>query len=118
MEVKKFEAYVYRGPKLENLNRKQFLDGLIDIFTDSNFFGYTSNGTSFDTINEILYIYIDKDTADSKVIKLDLSDLGIEIGTQDWINDEPGEFHPEVNLDTETTKQMKTYRNDIKKFNI
>lgn len=58
--------------------------------------------------------------SDSKIIKLDLSDLGIEIGNAEWNEDEEefGDFIPEINLDSEMTKHVKLYKKDLGKYNV
>jgi hypothetical protein len=125
MNIKTFEAYKYRGPELNKLHREKFIEELNDAFTDSKLFGYTVNGSTYFNRDEILWLHIDKDEddgsySDSKIIKLDLSDLGIEIGNAEWNDDteEYDEFIPELNLDTDITKQIKKYKQDIHKFNV
>lgn len=124
MEIKKFEAYTYRGPEIGKLNRKNFIDEFIDTFTGQKLFGYEVGGTSYYPNKEILWLHIDKQVggkvSDDKIIKLDLSDLGIEIGTAKWNDDKDEfyEFQPELNLDTDITKRIKAYKNTLGKFNI
>jgi hypothetical protein len=119
MKIKKFEAYNYRGPELKDLTRDKFIEEFIDMFIDEKICGYEVTGSSFNPEDEILYLYVYKNNID-KTIKLDLSDLGIEIGTQDWDENygEPGEFHSEVNLNSDAITQMKSYKSDIKKYNV
>lgn len=119
MEIKKFEAYNYRGIPLMSIDRKKFIEEFIDTFMDQKMFGYKVVGMTNDTENEIIYIDIESN-ADSKTIKLDFSDLGIEIGSREWNEDEEDmdEFVPEINLDTEITKQMKNYKKTINKYNL
>jgi len=123
MEIKKFEAYNYRGPSLKEVDRQQFLGEFIDIFVGSNICDYNIGGSSYDAKNEVVLFFADKEVngkyVDHTVIKLDLSDLGIEFGKAEW-NDETEEFEefiPEVNLDSDITKQVKDFRGNIEKFN-
>jgi len=124
MEIKKFEAYNYRGPALKDLTRAKFIEELTDIFTDQKLFGYVVNGSTYYPKEEVLWLHVDKEEngkyTDSKIIKLDLSDLGIEIGAAEWSDDDEefGEFQIEVNLDTDTIRQIKTYKKDITKYNV
>ena len=122
MEIKKFEAYNYRGPAIGKLDRKIFIDNLIDIFTDQKIFGYEIDSTTYFPKDEILWLHIEKREGnnDYKIIKLDLSDLGIEIGNAEWNEDSDDfdEFQPELNLDTDITKRIKAYKNTLGKFNI
>jgi len=119
MEIKKFEAY--RGPDLMNLNRDKFINELIDLFTDCEIFGYTSNGTSYTTDEEILIVYLTKEVKPgkfvNKAVKLDLSNLGIEIGTQEF-DDEKEDFNdfiPEINLDTPYAHKVKEFSEPLRK---
>lgn len=124
MEIKKFEAYNYRGPALKDMTRQVIIEELVSSLTGEKFIGYEVNGTTYFHQDEVAWLHIDKEEngkyLDSKILKIDLSDLGIEIGTAEWNSDEEefGEFIPELNLDTETTKQMKNYKKTIKKFNL
>ena len=124
MEIKKFEAYNYRGPAIGKLNRNTFIEEFTDIFTDQKLFDYEVTSTTYFPKEEILWLHLDKQIggkySDSKIIKLDLSDLGIEIGTAEWNDDEDDydEFQPELNLDTDITKRIKAYKNTLGKFNI
>lgn len=124
MEIKKFEAYIGIEPELMKVTRKEFIEGMIDIFIDAKICGYEVNGTSYYRDKEEVWLFCDKKEGnayvDDKVIKLDISDLGIEIGSSEW-NDEKeefGEFIPEVNLDTDVTKQVKNFRKNIGKYNV
>jgi len=119
MEIKKFEAYNYRGKELDVINRKEFLAEVYSQFESGKFLGYDINGTAYESNDEVLYIYVDKDGV-GKVIKLDFSDLGIEIGNQEWNEEKEDmdDFQPERNLDTTETKQIKSYKKDIKNYNI
>lgn len=119
MEIKKFEAIKYRGPELKNLKRKDFIEQLSETLIDGNFFGYVVNGTTYFSDDEILWLHADKENSDGKIIKLDLSNLGIEIGTAEWNESEEefGEFIPEVNLGI-VTKDIKDFKKDIKKYNV
>lgn len=124
MEVKKFEAYHYKGPTIDKIDRKKFLDEIYDLFSDGQFIGYDINGTSYKPEEEVLYIYLAKKESngvfENRVIKLDFSDLGIEIGSQEWNEEkeEYDEFIPEINLDTEQIKQMKDFKRSTKNYNI
>jgi len=124
MEIKKFEAYNYSGLSLRKASRKIIIDELIDILTDAKIYGYESNGITYNSKDEILWLHVDKKEngkyIDDLIIKLDLSDMGIEIGTAEWGDDkeEFGEFVPEVNLDTDITKQLKNYKKNIKNYNL
>jgi len=127
MEIKKFEAYNYRGKDLDNIDRAHLIEEIRGQFEDGKFCGYDINGSMYEPDKEQFYIYLTKEpnvgrTIDSinKVLKLDFSDLGIEIGTQGWNDEleEMDEFVPERNLDTEQTKQIKNYKKDINKYNI
>lgn len=124
MEIKKFEAYTYRGPVISKLDRNTFIENLIDTFTDQKLFDYEVTSTTYFPKDEILWLHIDKEIggkySDAKIIKLDLSDLGIEIGTAEWNDDEDDfdDFQPELNLDTDITKRIKAYKNTLGKFNI
>jgi hypothetical protein len=124
MEIKKFEAYNYKGPTLKSVNRKQFIELLIDELTDAKIGDYESNGTSYNLKDEILYLFMDKKVGDKYVddlvVSLDLSDLGIEIGMMEWDDDKEDfkEFVPEINLDSDVTKQLKRIKKDSKKFNL
>lgn len=117
MEVKKFEAYQYgyRGKGIKS-NRKEFIEEFIDMLMDQNILGTQVSGSEYRINDEILYL----ECENGYTIKLDLSDMGIEIGTREWNGDkeEFDEFIPEVNLDTDTTKQMKHYKKSIKNYNI
>jgi hypothetical protein len=119
MEIKKFEAYRYRGKGL-NSNRIEFIQEFIDIFTDEQILGLDVTGSEFHINDEILYLECSDKNSESYTIKLDLSDMGIEIGTREWNDDkeEFDEFILEVNLDTDTTKQIKSYKKSIKNYNI
>ena len=124
MEIQKFEAYTYNGPSLKNVNRKQFIEELMDTFTDIKICDYEASGTMYKLNDEVLYIFTDKKVGDkyvdSTTIKLDFSDMGIEFGSMEW-NDNKEEFEEfvaEINLDTETTKQMKDYKQSVKNYNV
>jgi len=125
MEIQKFEAYKYRGKKLDVINRKEFINEISDIFA-SEMFGYNNNGTSYYPDLETLNIYLHNDeTGEDRTIKLDLSDMGIEIGHTDWYDEEEAENHddlgvfvPERNLDLPITKAYKSQKGDMNKFNI
>lgn len=120
-EIKKFEAYRGKGLKA---NREDFLHEFMDIFTDQKILGYEISGCMFSPNEEILYLILSEEnyqyTGVDRVIKLDLSDVGIEIGTMKFNEDEEEyeDFIPNINLDTEVTKQIKNYKKDIKKFNV
>ena len=119
-EIKKFEAYTYRGKGLKS-NRKEILDEIIDIFPDSKILDYEISGTMFETKNEILYLFLWKENNnEEKILKLDLSDMGIEIGTMKYNEDEDEyeDFIPQIDLTSNTTKQIKNYKSDIQKFNV
>lgn len=124
MEIKKFEAYTYRGPGLMNMNREQIIEQIIDNLTDAKIGDYECNGTSYYSATGELWLHCDKKVGDKyvdfKIIKLDMSDMGIEIGTAEWNDDEEEyeDFIPEVNLDTDMTKQIKSYKKDIKGYNL
>lgn len=124
MEIKKFEAYIGTEPELMKVTRKEFIEGMIDIFIDAKICGYEVNGTHYYRDKEEVWFFCDKKEGnayvDDKVIKLDLSDLGIEIGSSEWDDEkeEFGEFIPEVNLDTDVTKQVKNFRKNIGKYNV
>jgi len=125
MEIQKFEAYQYRGKKLDVINRKEFINELNDVFT-SEMFGYNNNGTTYHPNTETLDIYLHDDkTGEDKTIRLDLSDMGIEIGHTDWYDEDEqeddgdlGVFVPERNLDLSITKAYKSQKKDMNKFNI
>ena len=125
MEIQKFEAYKYRGKKLDAINRKEFITDLNDMFI-SDIFGYNNNGTSYHPDSETLEIYLhNNETGEDKTIKLDFSDMGIEIGHTDWYDeddafdhDDLGPFVVERNLDEDITKAYKSQKNDMNKFNI
>lgn len=124
MKIVKFNE-ARNMPNIKSLSRKNVIDGLIDMLSDQEFFGYECVGTTFETRNEILYLHLSKKVGDEytdndKVLKLDLSDIGIEIGIMPF-NDETEEFDefiPELNLDTKLTKPIRDYKGNIKKFNI
>ena len=121
MNIKKFEAYTYRGPAIDKIDRKGFLEEIFGQFEDGKFIDYDINGTMYSPKEETLFIFLTKLNGvawDNKVVKLDFSDLGIEIGNIDSEESEPEDFVPEINLDSEQTKQMKSYKNDIKKYNV
>ena len=125
MEIKKFEAYAYRGPALLKLTRKNAIEGIIDNLADGQIYGYNINGSTYFNNDEILWIHLDKSDEkgkwiDDKIIKIDFSDVGIEIGNAKWNDDkeEFDEFIPELNLDTDITKQIKTLKKDMNKYNI
>lgn len=125
MEIKKFEAYTYKGPTLKSINRKKFVEQIIDILSGENkICDYETSGSMYDLNGEVLYLFGDKKVGDKYVdnivIKLDLSDMGIEIGSMEWSDDkeEFEDFIPEINLDSDITKQVKDYKTNIKKFNI
>jgi hypothetical protein len=111
MNIKTFEAY--KGPSLDKIDRRNFLNELIDIFTDQQICGSDVNGTTYQPNDEILYL-----ETNTKTIKLDLSDLGIEIGTTEWTEDDDFIFTPEINLDSDITKQVKNYKQNIHKYNV
>jgi hypothetical protein len=124
MNIKKFEAYNYKGPELKNINRSKFIEELIDALTDQNIAGYTVGGSTYFPNDEVIWLHVDKENggkfSDDKIIKLDLSDLGIEIGNAEWNDDkeEFDDFVPELNLDTDIIKQVKDYKQSIKKYNV
>jgi len=122
MNIKRFEAYSYRGPAIDKIDRKGFLEEIFGQFESGKFIGYDVNGTMYSTIDETLYIFLAKENGkggwDDKVVKLDFSDVGIEIGNIDSEEPEPEDFVPEINLDTEQTKQMKNYKKDLKNYNV
>jgi hypothetical protein len=124
MEIQKFEAYKYKGPTLKNANRRDFIEAFADIFTGRKICDYEIGGTTCYLQDEILWLHVDKEEngkyTDSVIIKLDLSDVGIEIGNATWDDDEEefNEFIPEINLDTDATKQMKNYKQGIGKYNV
>jgi len=120
MEIKKFEAYVYKGKPLLSINRKEFIEELVDMLTDQKICGYEVVGASINDDDNIYLEVTNENLKDNKVIKLDLSDIGIEIGTRGWNEDEEDfeEFVPEVNLDTDSIKKMKSYKSTINKFNV
>jgi hypothetical protein len=119
MEIKRFESY--RGPDIMKLNREQFLEGIYDLFTECDLFGYTSNGTSYSVDNEILIVYLNKEVRPGKYIdkalKLDLSNLGIEIGTQEFDEEEEDmkDFIPEINLDTPYAHKVRNFSEPLRK---
>jgi hypothetical protein len=127
MEIKKFEAYNYTGKDLNSINRSGVLRGIVNLLSESEkIFDYEILGTMYEPEKEILYINLIKETRpfsnveNDKVLKIDFSDLGIEIGQMpyDVEKDSEGEFIPERNLDTEQIKQMKTYKKDLKNYNL
>jgi hypothetical protein len=123
MEIQKFEAYTYKGPTLLKLTRKEVIEQLIDNLTNGNFGGYECNGSSYNINEEWVMLYLDKivdgKSVDYKALKLDFSDMGIEIGKTTWDDktEEDG-FIPEINLDTDSIKKMKSYKTTLNKFNI
>jgi len=124
MEIKKFEAYSYKGKDFDTINRKEFIEEFVDVFIDSKICGYECVGSTYLPNEEILCLHMNKYNVskhpDFKVIKLDLSDMGIEFGTQEFDDEkeEMGEFVPEVNLDTDITKQVKNFKKSIDKYNL
>lgn len=122
MEIQKFEAYKYKGKPLMSIDRKSFISELIDSFMDQKLFGYEVTGMSNDIEDEIIYIDIENgSTGDYKTIKLDFSDLGIEIGTRDFDEEKEdmGDFVPQINLDTPYAKKVKDFSNPLRKeYNI
>lgn len=124
MEIKKFEAYNYSGPALKDMTRKAIIEELIDSLTGEKFIGYEIGGSQYNLNDEVAWFFLDKEengkVIDSKILKFDFSDLGIEIGTAKWNDDkeEFGDFIPDLNLDTEITKQMKNYKKDLGKYNV
>jgi len=125
MEIKKFETYTYRGPELLKLTRKNVIEEIVDFLADGKIFGYNINGPTYFNVDEVLWIHIDKEDEngkwiDNKILKLDLSDVGIEIGTAKWNDDTEDfeEFIPELNLDTDITKKVKKFKKNIKNFNV
>lgn len=128
MEIRKFEAYKYKGPDLDDLTREIFLNEIKDAIVDTKtLFGYNNNGSMYDIENEILYIYIDKKVNNKYinpcVLKIDLSDVSLEIGQIpfDEETEEEGEFIPELNFDTEVTKKTREFsaplKQEFRKFN-
>jgi len=127
MEIKKFEAYKYkyRGKGLD-VNRKEFLEEMWSFFEEGDILGYEIISTAYIESKEILMLFLNKQdangeyTENEKVIQLDFSDMGIEIGTMKWNKEleDYEEFVPEANLDTQETKQIKNYKKDIRKYNI
>ena len=120
MKVKTFEAYNYRGKDLDSIDRAHLIEEINCQFESGKFCGYDINGLMYEPEKEILYIYLSKEPQVNKVLKLDFSDLGIEIGQfpYDEELDEEGEFVPERNLDTDQIKQMKTFKKDLKNYNV
>ena len=132
MKIKKFEANNYKTKTLLSVNRKDFIGVMIDAFIDHNFFGYECGGTSYE--DEILLLYVDKidrthipnKVIDSKVIKFDFSEMGIEIGDMDMGEDPEedydGKFVPQVSLDDQVNVELrnnaKIFRKNIKNYNI
>ena len=125
MKIQKFEAYKYRCKKLDVINRKDFLNEISSVFS-SEMFGFQNTGTSYDPNEEIIKIYLhDYETGEELTIKMDLSDIGIEIGKMEWYNeeqmnddDELGVFIPKRNLDNPITIAYKNQKKDVKKFNV
>jgi len=128
MEIQKFEAYVYKykGPGLDKITRKEFIEEIwADAFQNLKICGYEVSSVSYDSRSEEIFLLVDNidnpiTTGPQKVIKLDVSDMGIEIGTQEWDEDEEDykSFIPEISLDSNTTKQIKSYKKDINNFNV
>lgn len=127
MKVKTFEAYNYRGKDLDNIDRAHLIEEIRGQFEDGKFCGYDINGSMYEPDKELFYVYLTKELnvgrtigPINKVLKLDFSDLGIEIGTQEWNDEleEMDEFVPERNLDTDQIKQMKTFKKDLKNYNV
>lgn len=131
MEIKKFEALSYKQKTLTTINRKDFISLLRDYLTDFKVLGYECSGTSYD--DEVLLLHVDKFSTnqsginkhlDSKVIRLDFSEMGIEIGSMNSEDDDI--FIPQVSLDDQTNielrKELKDKAKDLKKntqkFNI
>ena len=130
MEIQKFEAYTYKGPDLDKISRQEFIDEIwSDVFQDQKICGYEVSSVSYDPRSEEIFLLVDKinnpiTTGLQKVIKLDVSDMGIEIGTIEWDDkkEEYKDFIPEISLDDDIHKDLsknaKTLRRDIKKYNI
>ncbi len=88
---------------LSNVDRKAFLNELIDVFIDSNFFGYKCNGGSHYPQKNVLILDLSKEVnGEFKdiAIKLDLSKIGIEFGTHEYPEDESdGIFTPVLKIE-------------------
>lgn len=122
MEIKKFEAYQYgyRGSGIKS-DRKEFIREMIDCFVDSNLLGFSVTGTEYHPNDEILYLDLfNENTKEESCIKLDLSDLGIEIGKRkfDENTEEMGDFQVISNLDTDSIKHIKDYKKTKNKYNV
>lgn len=125
MEIKKFEAYNYTGPDLMKVDRDKFIEEFIDEITDIKLCGYECNGTTYYPKTGELWLHMDKiskenNDNDYKIVKLDLSDMGIEIGNADWNDDKEQfeDFIPEINLDTNITKEVKNFKKSLGKYNL
>ena len=126
MEIKKFEAYKYgyRGKGIQS-NRRQFLEEFVEMFTDQDFLGFEIAGVSYNLDDEKIWLELSfKDSKGEyvvgKTIQLDLSDMGIEIGKLPF-NEKTEDFEdfiPEISLDTDEIKTMKTFKKDTKKYNV
>lgn len=120
MEVKKFEALGSEN-NLLNITKIEFLKEIFELLSNSpKIFGYEIVSTYFNPKDETILINIDNKIEDSSVIKLDVSDLGIEIGNVEC-DEETGdiiEFIPKSNLNTEITKNLKDQRKNIDKYNL
>jgi hypothetical protein len=123
MKIERFgEAYKYgyHGKGFKS-NRRQAIDEITDLFSEGDILGFEITGTEFHPNEEILYLYLDRTDGrqfknEDYCLKLDLSGMGIEIGKKPWnkAKDEPGNFIPEINLDS---KQVAAIR-DIEKYNV
>jgi len=54
MEIKKFEAYKYRGPSLDKMTRSKFIEELSDVFMDQYIVGYKIGGCTYFSNDEVL----------------------------------------------------------------
>lgn len=89
--------------RFKTVNKKQFLTELIDVFIDGNFFGYTCNGGSHDTSNNVIVLDMSKEVNggfEDVAIKIDLSKAVIEVGTHEFPDEaEDGIFTPMIKIE-------------------
>jgi hypothetical protein len=86
--------------KFKTVDRKRFLTELSDVFIDSKLFGYECVGVSHTIHSDVLILDLQKsDGTDDIAIKLDLSNIGIEFGTNSFEDDDDGVFTSKLKIE-------------------
>jgi len=87
------------------------------VFNDQKICGYEVSSVSYDSGTEEIFLLVSKldnnnepiyTKGPAKVIKLDFSDMGIEVGTQEWNEEEEEykDFMPDISLDDDIHKDL------------